>query len=385
MKPERPMILPDAMVGILGGGQLGRMMALSARRMGYRIACLDPGKNSSCGQIADLEILASFDDLKGAERLGEAADVITYEFENISPGVTDLLEKKAYLPQGSKALRVSRHRCMEKRALEAAGVSVAPWRPVSSETTFQEALNELGTPAILKTAQGGYDGKGQVLIGEKREALPAFHALQDRGELVLESFVDFTKELSLIVVRGSKGEVITFPVVENIHVNGILHLTMAPASVRPEVAEKAREVATEIAAEFDLLGAMGVEFFLTSSGELLVNEVAPRPHNSGHYSLDGCWNSQFDTHIEAICGLKLGNPRLHTPVVMVNLLGEHLEGVGQLISSRLPGNLELKLHLYGKKGARKGRKMGHINLLCDDLHSALAWVESSPIWQKEPK
>jgi 5-(carboxyamino)imidazole ribonucleotide synthase len=379
-KYDGDVIVPGATIGILGGGQLGRMMALAGRPMGYRFVCLGPKPDSSAAQACDEHILAEYDDVEGARKLVEMASVITYEFENIAPAVAAVLEDESYLPQGTELLRITRHRAREKRAIIAAGAQVAPFAEIGTGEEFDEALDEVGAPSVLKTATGGYDGKGQRVIKSKADGEKAYEELADQGDLVLEKFVDFQCELSVVVARSTNGESATFPVAENIHVDNRLHLSIAPARVGEEVKTKVSQMAVSIADSLGMVGLLGIEFFLGRDGEIYVNEMAPRPHNSGHYTMDACLTSQFEQHLRAICGLPLGNPDQHTPVVMANLLGQHVEPWLEQMSKRRPPNLELKTHLYGKSPARKGRKMGHVNVLAEELDEALQWVESCSVW-----
>ena len=379
-------VLPGATIGVLGGGQLGRMLALKGREMGYRFVTLDPTPDSPCGQVSDRQVTAAYADERAARELASLADVITYEFENVNAGVAAVLERESYVPQGSELLRTTQHRLREKRAIEAAGVRVAPYRLIESTADLREAIQEFGLPCVLKTATGGYDGKGQFVIRKLEEAAEAFTTLGGGAvELVLEQFVDFERELSVIAARGVDGEVRTFPPAWNVHVNSILHTSTAAEGLIPDdVAERARRIAADIAESLNVVGLIAVEMFLKADGTLFVNELAPRPHNSGHYTMDACSVSQFELHLRAVCGLPLPEPRLLTPVVMVNLLGEHIEPVLRWLEGEgersLPDGVTAKLHLYGKAEAKRGRKMGHINLLTDDPAKALQWIETCGIW-----
>lgn len=373
------MILPGSTIGILGGGQLGRMMALSAREMGFGVAVLEPNENSPCGQVADMEIVAAYDDLDGAKQLLNNCDVLTYEFENIDSKTANWLEDNGNLPQGSKLLSITQHRGKEKRAIEKAGIKVAPYKLVNSKDDLITAVSILGLPAVLKTCRGGYDGKGQVVIKTIENVEKSYEELARHGELVLEKWITFEKELSVIVTRNTAGEAKTFPLAENIHQNNILHMSIVPARVATEVAAKAREVALHLANSFQLVGTLAVEMFLTTDGEIYVNEVAPRPHNSGHYTINACETSQFDQHIRAVCNWPLGNTDLLKPTVMVNILGEHLSKVLENIQQLS----ECHLHLYGKAEAKTGRKMGHLTVLGNTVEEALEIISSLQIWNEE--
>ncbi|MBP1966396.1 5-(carboxyamino)imidazole ribonucleotide synthase [Paenibacillus aceris] len=382
-------IKPGGTIGVLGGGQLGRMLALAGRNMGYRFVTLDPTEDAPCGQVADEQIQANFDDVEAARKLAALSDVITYEFENVDAHVTSILMNESYVPQGSELLYTTQHRLREKKAIEAAGVPVAPYAEVKSAAELKEAVEKFGTPCVLKTATGGYDGKGQWVIRSIDEVEEAYDTLsRAKTELVLEQFIHFDKELSVIAARSPRGEVKAFPAAENIHVHNILHQSIVPARIPSDVQQEAEKLATRIAEGLGVIGLIAVELFLTKDGQLYVNELAPRPHNSGHYTMEACRTSQFEQHVRAICNLPLGSTELLSPVVMVNLLGEHIEPLNGLIDQ--PGFLEdtnlgvsAKVHLYGKKEAKEKRKMGHINLLTSDVQNALTWIERTRIWESK--
>ncbi|MEG7283674.1 5-(carboxyamino)imidazole ribonucleotide synthase [Bacillus sp. 0909A] len=351
-------IYPGAVIGMIGGGQLGKMMAVSAKQMGYKVAVVDPVKDSPCGQVADIEITASYNDLEAIRKLAEISDIITYEFENIDYDALHWLKGHAYLPQGSELLLITQNRETEKKAIQSAGCEVAPYSIVKTMDELKEAVQSLGLPAVLKTCRGGYDGKGQFVIKEASQIEEA-SALLEHGTCILESWVSFKMELSVIVVRSVNGEISTFPAAENIHHNNILFQSIVPARVEEGIQEKAAELAVKLAGELNLVGPLAVEMFLTEGDELLVNELAPRPHNSGHYTLDLCETSQFEQHIRAVCGLPLGKTELLKPGMMVNLLGDEVK-----IPEEEPELLkEAKLYVYGKHEIKKGRKMGHITFM----------------------
>ncbi|MDF2722067.1 MAG: phosphoribosylaminoimidazole carboxylase, ATPase subunit [Paenibacillus sp.] len=378
-------ILPGQTIGVLGGGQLGRMLALAGRAMGYRFATLDPTPDSPCGQVADEQIVAAYHDAEAARKLAETSDVITYEFENVDAGVASMLMSESYVPQGSELLYTTQHRLREKRAIEAAGVKVAPYREVRSVAELREAVGAFGTPCVLKTATGGYDGKGQWVIRSADEIEEAYATLSKaKTDLVVEQFIRFDKELSVIAARSPRGEVRAFPAAENMHVDNILHLSIVPARTTADVLERAEQMAIRIADSLQVIGLLAVEMFLTEDGELFVNELAPRPHNSGHYTMDACRTSQFEQHVRAICNLPLAPVELLTPVVMANILGEHVAPLLDWMSEEegLPQGVAAKVHLYGKHEAKHKRKMGHLNLLTDDVEQAIRWVEQSPIWKR---
>ncbi len=367
------MILPGATIGILGGGQLGRMLAFEARRMGYEVWTLDPTPDSPCGQIASGQIVAPFDDLEAVLRLAERCDVITYEFENVVVGVVEGLEargKRVY--PGSHVLRVAQNRLREKEFFRNQGIGVADFSRIEELSDIREACEKIGFPSVLKTISGGYDGKGQVVIRDADEAVSGFRALKaliGEGTLIWERYVPFTKELGIICVRSAGGEVVTYPVSENTHRENILHLSIVPAAVPERVAGEVVRMARTIAERIGLVGTMGVELFLLEDERILVNEIAPRPHNCGHYTLDACIISQFEQQLRAVCGLPLGSTKLLSPVAMVNLLGEgtgnHLIGIEEAFKDP-----QVKLHLYGKTEAMAKRKMGHLTALGKDQEEA---------------
>ncbi|WP_025092619.1 5-(carboxyamino)imidazole ribonucleotide synthase [Bacillus safensis] len=351
-------IFPNATIGIIGGGQLGRYMAVSAKQMGYRAAVLDPVAQSPCGQVADKEITAAYSDLEAIRKLADISDVVTYEFENIDYDALNQLKEEAYLPQGSDLLLLTQNRETEKKGIVDAGCEVAPYRIIHDEKELEDAVDVLGLPAVLKTCRGGYDGKGQYVIKEK-EQLQEAAALLTHGTCILESWVPFQMELSVIVTRSVHGEIAVFPVAENIHKHNILFQSIVPARVENRIQEKAKELATTLAEKLGLVGTLAVELFLTNDGKLLVNELAPRPHNSGHYTLDLCETSQFEQHVRAICGLPLGGTALLSEGMMVNLLGDEVD-----IPKEHPELLkEAKLYLYGKHEVKAGRKMGHMTFM----------------------
>ena len=368
-------ILPGQTIGIIGGGQLGRMMALSAKAQGFRIAVLDPTEDCPCGQVADITINGDYDDIEAIQKLAKVSDVITYEFENIDAECLQWLDENTYVPQGVKLLEITQDRIKEKEAIQNAGVEVAPYAVIEKEADIDHYIKELGLPAVLKTARGGYDGKGQFVIRNEKEVTEAALLLQ-AGTCVLEKWVPFEKEISVIVCRNANGETAVFPVGENIHRENILHETIVPARISEKAKEAAIEKAIQLAQSFQLVGTLAVEMFITSD-DLYVNELAPRPHNSGHYSIEACETSQFEQHIRAVCNWPLANTELLKPAVMVNILGEHQDGVIE----KIPDVKDWKIHLYGKKEAKQKRKMGHVTLLRASIEEALSEIEQSEIWQ----
>lgn len=376
---SRNVIKPGATIGVLGGGQLGRMMALAGRASGYRFATLDPTEDCPCAQVSDTHIATGYDDVAGALKLAQTSDIITYEFENVDANVAAVLEERSYVPQGSELLRITQNRIREKSTLASFGIPVAPFRVIESEKAAEAAVQDLGIPAVMKTATGGYDGKGQYVIRKQEEAVIAYRELSQAGvDLIIEQFIPFIKEVSVIAARSVSGEVRIFPVAENEHRENILHMSIVPARIERDVAERAEELAQRIAEKLQVVGLIAVEMFVTENGDVLVNELAPRPHNSGHYTMDACITSQFEQHIRAICDLPLGDTSLLSPVVMVNILGEHLAPVLDRIE-KLPRSA--KLHLYGKKDSKPKRKMGHINVLAESVEAALHEIEAVSIWE----
>ncbi|MGY4691146.1 5-(carboxyamino)imidazole ribonucleotide synthase [Salibacterium sp. K-3] len=371
------LIQPGQTIGILGGGQLGRMMALSARAMGYRIAVLEPKTDAPTAQVADISVEGAYDDREAARELAGHCDVLTYEFENIDVDTASFLEETMYLPQGGRLLYTTKHRVREKQAVQNAGVNVSPYEAVSSAQELETALQKIGFPAVLKTCQGGYDGKGQVVIREEAEADGAFEELAAQTtDLVLEAWVPFEKEISVIVTRSTNGETSTFPAGENIHRNNILHQTIVPADIAAETEKKAVDMAYRLAESFDLVGTLAVEMFVLDEDTVYVNEVAPRPHNSGHYTIEACETSQFEQHVRAVCGLPLGSTELLKPVVMTNILGNHVPFVqDNQTAFQAAGHV----HFYGKADAKPGRKMGHWTVLESSREKALE--NTNNLWQ----
>lgn len=353
-------ILPGQVIGIIGGGQLGRMLAIDARKMGFRIAVLDPTPDSPCAQVADIEIVANYNDFQAIQELAAVSDVLTYEFENIDYPSLQWMEKNAYLPQGSQLLALTQNRLTEKEAVAGLELPTVSYQSVENKEDLMRAITRLSYPCVLKTTFGGYDGKGQIVIRSESD-LEAATMLAERQPCILEAWVDFEKEISVIVARNGLGEISTFPISENIHQENILHQSIVPARISKTVEQQAVDFAVKIAEAYHLVGILAVEMFVTQDGEIIINELAPRPHNSGHYTLDACKTSQFEQHIRAICNWPLGQVALTSEVVMVNILGEHVDTVLQNIHHMQA----CKLHLYGKKGVKSKRKMGHINILSD--------------------
>jgi 5-(carboxyamino)imidazole ribonucleotide synthase len=371
---QRESILnPGSTIGIIGGGQLGRMLAIAARQMDYRTVVLDPDPNCPTSQVADGQVTAAYASRDASMQLARSTDVVTYEFENVdADSVSAAAELKPVHPSPD-VLRTAQHRLHEKNALLKAGIPVAPFRNVESLNDLQSASDALGYPMVLKTATQGYDGKGQVIITRAEDIKQSYEKLnKGRTELIVEQFIPFKMEISTICARTVDGKTATFPPSENIHRNHILDVSIVPARIDESVIENARSLAADIALQLDVVGLISVEMFVTKENEILVNELAPRPHNSGHYTMDGCDTSQFEQLVRVLAGMPIVEPKLHSPTVMVNLLGEVWEETdGNPDWERaleLPG---VSLHLYGKSEARKGRKMGHINVVADTVEDAL--------------
>ncbi|KIL77270.1 Phosphoribosylaminoimidazole carboxylase ATPase subunit [Bacillus badius] len=377
---SREMIMPGQTIGIIGGGQLGRMMALAAKEAGFKIAVLEPGEHSPCGQVADVEIHAAYDDPAALDQLAAISDVITYEFENIDYDGLKKLQEKAFVPQGAELIKVTQNRVAEKEAITKAGVPVAPYAVITEAEEIYDKIDKLGYPAVLKTARGGYDGKGQFVIKEAVQIEEAAQLLK-HGVCVLEKWIPFECEISVIITRNIEGETTYFPVGENVHKENILHETIVPARVTDSVKDKAVQAAEKIAEALSLVGTLAVEMFVGKNGEIYINELAPRPHNSGHYTIEACDMSQFGQHIRAICNWPLKTPELLKPALMVNILGEHVPGVLDGIAK----HPEWSVHLYGKAEAKIKRKMGHITILTNDIEAALEEVEASGIWSNNGK
>jgi len=367
-------ILPGATLGVFGGGQLGRMFAIAARRMGYRVRVYTDHADSPAGHIADAETVAPFDDLDAVARFGREIAVATFEFENVAAAPLRTLAELVPVRPSPLILYLTQERLREKGILAAKGFPTTSFLAIRSRDVLEQAAAQFGHDAILKTAAFGYDGKGQARIRGAADVAAAWDALG--GALgILERRVDFQCELSVIVARSPRGDCATFPVAENHHARHILDASIVPARLDERVQCEARELALGIAEALELEGVLAVELFLTRDGKLLVNELAPRPHNSGHYSFDACVTSQFEQQVRAVCGLPLGSTELLRPCVMINLLGDlwrghELPGVAELLGDPL-----LKLHLYGKREARPGRKMGH--LVCLGTDPADAWARAA--------
>jgi 5-(carboxyamino)imidazole ribonucleotide synthase len=351
-------ILPGSTIGVLGGGQLGRMFAMAARRLGYRVHTLSPDHDTPTGQISDVEIHAPYEDLDAVREFAERVDVVTFEFENVLPAAAEMAEAHAIVRPSGRALSVAQHRIREKTFVAGLGLPVTPFAPVRTEAELGAALKTVGCPAVLKTAVFGYDGKGQARVASREKAGAAWEAI-GRRESILEAYVDLDREVSVIGARGVDGEWSHFGPIENAHERHILDVSLAPAGVPDTISARAVDMTKRVMDALEFIGVLCIEFFVTREGQLLVNELAPRPHNSGHLTFDACRTSQFEQQLRAICGLPLGSPELMQPAAMANLLGDLWEGREPNWAAALAFK-DVKLHLYGKSTARAGRKMGHL-------------------------
>jgi 5-(carboxyamino)imidazole ribonucleotide synthase len=369
-------IAPGAWLGLLGGGQLGRMFCMAAQSLGYRVVVLDPGDHSPAGSVADRHVRADYLDPAGLGELARLAGAATTEFENVPAAALEFLARTARVAPAGASVAIAQDRIREKEFLSTSGLEVAPYVVLRSDGDAAAAPLSL-LPGIVKSARMGYDGKGQIAITSRREATEAVRSMGG-GACVLEQRVALARELSVVVARNEHGETATFPVAENRHRNGILDVSIAPAPIPDALARAARAIATAVATHLDYRGVLCVELFVTHDGRLLVNEIAPRPHNSGHYTIDACVTSQFEQQARVLAGLPLGATRQHEPAVMVNLLGDiwfadpAADAPREPEWTRVLGHPDAKLHLYAKAEPRRGRKMGHVTCLAASLDAALA-------------
>ena len=367
------MIFPGATLGMLGGGQLGRMFVHAATAMGYRVIVLDPNSASPAGEIAHLHLQADYDDAYALKAMAQECAVITTEFENVPAEVLARLEKDSRVHPSATAVEICQNRIKEKKFAESLKISTTPFYSVNNEQDVKNAFSEINPPLMLKTVSLGYDGKGQAVVHTPEQALDAWEEL-NFAECIFEQKIDLATEISVVLARSSKNEIRCFPVAENVHRNGILHTSTVPANIDENMQHLAKSHTQKIAEALDYCGVLAAEYFVDKNGDLFFNEMAPRTHNSGHYTIDACRTSQFEQQIRAICGLPLGNSNAHSAVTMVNLLGELWDN-GPPDWSALLQNENLKLHLYGKKDARPGRKMGHFCCLANMGEVTLAEAE----------
>lgn len=370
---EAAVILPGQTIGIIGGGQLGRMMAIAARYMGYKITVLDPTPNCPTAQVADEQIIAAYDDLDAIKKLTTKSDVITYEFENVDLAAARFIEQQGKLPQGSLALEITQNREREKKFITEVNLPVSPFAIVRNQVECERALGKIGFPAVIKTCQGGYDGKGQLKITSETDIPAAISFLENNATCIIEEWISFDKEISVVFTRTQSGELTLFPIAENEHKEHILHTTTVPARIRPVVQEKAEQATKRLAEEMGVVGTFAIEMF--QQGEnIFINEMAPRPHNSGHYTIEACNVSQFTQHIRAICGWPLVPIELLQPAGMMNVLGEDVPAVIRVMETCPNGYL----HLYGKAEPKAKRKMGHVTFIgktAETVQSVMQYVE----------
>jgi 5-(carboxyamino)imidazole ribonucleotide synthase len=371
---SNPPIAPPAVIGILGGGQLGRMLAMAARAMGYRVAVLDPDPDCPAAAVADTVVIGSYDDVGAAMRLADLSAVVTYELEHVAAEMVEQLETRIPVRPGRGPLVVTQDRLAERRFVEGAGIRVAPWREVRSVAEAHAAAEALGLPLRLKLPIGGYDGRGQLRVAALADLEDAWErlGLEAGAVLLAERELDFAAELSVIVARAADGELAVYPIGRNLHDRGILIETVVPAPVTLDVLALALSTGQALASAMDLCGTLTVELFLLRDGSLVVNELAPRVHNSGHWTIEGAATSQFEQHIRAICGLGLGSPAALGPTAMVNLLGSGLRREARLhgVAAAL-ADPAIHLHLYDKREVFERRKMGHLTALGPDVDTAL--------------
>ena len=361
-------ILPPAMLGMLGGGQLGRFFVIAAHEMGYRVTLLDPDKNSPAGKIADVHLCAAYDDVAALKTMVETCQAITTEFENVPASTLETLAQKRTVRPSAKAVSIAQHRVLEKQFIRDAGIPVAPFVVVNAASDLP-VDGEAIYPAILKVARFGYDGKGQARVANQAQAQAAFEAFKGE-QCVLEKMLSLDYEVSVVLARDAQGNVAAYPLAENSHLNGILDVSIVPARAPKAIQDHARQLAIKIAEKLEYVGVLAVEFFV-SNGELLANEMAPRPHNSGHYTIDANVTNQFEQQLRALVGLPLGDSRLHSQAVMMNILGDIWKNGAEPAWDKIFARAELKLHLYGKHEPRPGRKMGHYTVIGADQETVI--------------
>jgi len=361
-------ILPPAMLGMLGGGQLGRFFVIAAHEMGYRVTVLDPDKNSPAGKIADVHLCADYDDAAALKTMAETCQAITTEFENVPASTLETLAQTRTVRPSAKAVSIAQHRVLEKQFIRDAGIPVAPFVVVNAASDLPADTNAI-YPAILKVARFGYDGKGQARVANHAQAQAAFEAFKGE-QSVLEKMLSLDYEVSVVLARDAQGNVAPYPLAENSHLNGILDVSIVPARAPKATQDQARQLAIRIAEKLEYVGVLAVEFFV-SNDELLANEMAPRPHNSGHYTIDANVTNQFEQQLRALVGLPLGDSRLHSQAVMVNILGDIWKNGTEPAWDKVFARPELKLHLYGKHEPRPGRKMGHYTVIGADQETVI--------------
>ena len=361
-------ILPPGMLGMLGGGQLGRFFVIAAHEMGYRVTVLDPDKNSPAGKIADVHLCAAYDDAAALKTIAETCQAITTEFENVPASTLENLAQTRTVRPSAKAVSIAQHRVLEKQFIRDAGIPVAPFVVVNATSDLPSDADAI-YPAILKVARFGYDGKGQARVANQAQAQAAFEEFKGE-QCVLEKMLSLDYEVSVVLARDAQGNVAAYPLAENSHLNGILDVSIVPARAPKVIQDQARQLAIKIAEKLEYVGVLAVEFFV-SNGELLANEMAPRPHNSGHYTIDANVTNQFEQQLRALVGLPLGDSRLHSQAMMVNILGDVWKNGAEPAWDKIFARAELKLHLYGKHEPRPGRKMGHYTVIGADQETVI--------------
>ncbi len=376
------MILPGSTIGVFGSGQLGRMFAIEARKMGYRVHTFSPESDTPTGQVADIETAASYDDLDAVRDFARKIDVVTFEFENVPSATVDAAAEFVDVHPRGEILHTTQNRLREKNFLLENGFPVAPFHQIRTLDDLYRATQVIGAPAVLKTAGFGYDGKGQTKIMSVDDSDTAIKSL-DGNEGILEAFVDFEKEVSVVCARDQKGDFVHYGVIENEHSNHILDISFAPAMVSEQVYTQAVEITRNIADSLGYVGTLCIEFFVTLDGKLIVNEIAPRPHNSGHLTFDACVTSQFEQQLRAVCGLPLGSTEFYRPAAMANLLGEVWQN-GEPNWEAAASFPNVKLHLYGKTDPRPGRKMGHLTAMSETRQEAVDVVRRARARLAEP-
>jgi len=368
-------ILPNSTIGVFGSGQLGRMFAIEARKMGYRVHTFSPDTDTPTGQVADFETSADYNDLELVEKFARSVDVVTFEFENVPSKTVEIAAQFAEVHPKGEILHTTQNRLREKTFLSNNGFPIAPFRHIKTLDDLYHAVQEIGVPSVLKTAGFGYDGKGQQKIKAVGEVENAFEKLNG-NEAVLEGFIEFEKEVSVVAARDQNGNFAHYGVIENAHENHILDISFAPAVLSEKVFAEAVEIAQSVAETLDYVGTLCVEFFLTKDEKLLINEIAPRPHNSGHLTFDACVTSQFEQQLRAVCGLPLGSTEFYRPSAMANLLGD-VWANGEPDWQKALEFPNLKLHLYGKAEPRFGRKMGHLTAMAETAEKAVEIVKKA--------
>ncbi|AUI71392.1 5-(carboxyamino)imidazole ribonucleotide synthase [Companilactobacillus alimentarius] len=370
-------ILPGSTIGIIGGGQLGQMMALSAKEMGYKVIILDPTANCPAAQVSDDQIVANYDDLEKLIALAKRCDVLTYEFENVDAETIAEVKKYTQVPQGTKALSITQNRILEKNFIEENDFRTVPHVVIKNIFEYHRAIEKLQAPVIIKTITGGYDGKGQILVTDPENVCFAeIEHLLMQGPCLVEKKINLKKEVSVVVSANSQGQTSVFPVIENIHRDNILHLSNCPAAISSKASQLIYQIGEKLAQNLELVGTMCIEFFISTDDEVFVNEIAPRPHNSGHLTIEACNVSQFEAHIRGVCNLAMPKVELLKSAVMVNLLGQHLLKAKE----ELPDHAGWHFHDYGKAEIKNNRKMGHITILTEKIEQEKQAIDKNLIW-----